>query len=203
MRCQAHSLLARQRQAGTRRSAYRPEWKRCNPTSLRWSVQYSLRHPLEQDSRSSLVRNGSQAAIIAIVDRNVRLRPICGHSAYHPTCRLLTRGAHCSHGQAIRHTSSRRRIGQAQQRGVAFRARAFARPIKHRAFSQNREAVAQAHSLASGCYSSSGLKVRFPPNSGHLSEADKNCDYWCGGFRGAGDEIRTHDPNLGKVVLYP
>ena len=22
-------------------------------------------------------------------------------------------------------------------------------------------------------------------------------------FSGAGDEIRTHDPNLGKVVLYP
>ena len=22
-------------------------------------------------------------------------------------------------------------------------------------------------------------------------------------FNGAGDEIRTHDPNLGKVMLYP
>ncbi len=24
-----------------------------------------------------------------------------------------------------------------------------------------------------------------------------------GKYIGAGDEIRTHDPNLGKVVLYP
>ena len=27
------------------------------------------------------------------------------------------------------------------------------------------------------------------------------CKTWL--FSGAGDEIRTHDPNLGKVVLYP
>ncbi len=27
-------------------------------------------------------------------------------------------------------------------------------------------------------------------------------DVFCGKI-GAGDEIRTHDPNLGKVVLYP
>ena len=32
--------------------------------------------------------------------------------------------------------------------------------------------------------------------SAHVSGPDKN-------FFGAGDGIRTHDPNLGKVVLYP
>ncbi len=37
----------------------------------------------------------------------------------------------------------------------------------------------------------------------------KPCEYPCDAMSegsltyGAGDEIRTHDPNLGKVVLYP
>jgi hypothetical protein len=40
--------------------------------------------------------------------------------------------------------------------------------------------------------STTELRPRFTIKSG----------YTPGGFAGAGDEIRTHDPNLGKVVLY-
>lgn len=41
---------------------------------------------------------------------------------------------------------------------------------------------------------------------GHTKKADHNGSAfgaWDQAKTGAGDEIRTHDPNLGKVVLYP
>ncbi len=43
------------------------------------------------------------------------------------------------------------------------------------------------------------VEHEFKPASTHPTKKPP-----CGGlFIGAGDEIRTHDPNLGKVVLYP
>ena len=37
--------------------------------------------------------------------------------------------------------------------------------------------------------------------SAQVAESQRTKDGWV--VFGAGDEIRTHDPNLGKVMLYP
>lgn len=47
------------------------------------------------------------------------------------------------------------------------------------------------------------MEVNFDENK-KTSQREASCNPLCHKEKdGAGDEIRTHDPNLGKVMLYP